>query len=257
MPVRRLTAIAILATAALTLTLTLSACGPDETTASGQPATAPTVGSGSVAASPASSAGAATGGGQGTAPGASRGSAHPSPAGAKGGSGGTSSDEYAYAHPCAGEQVKVTTGFDAQLGTTKRLIKVINTGSTACGLSFHPSVAIDNSGTVGAGSGPGPVQSVQPAVSKNLGDGQGYPLRAGATAYAVVDLDPSHSTTGAGRQYNELSVMATDKLPLADTVATPITEQGGGAGNPYVKSPFLGKYSDTVADASADATPGQ
>ncbi|MDH6130769.1 hypothetical protein P3T37_000136 [Kitasatospora sp. MAA4] len=266
MSARRLTASAVLATAALTLTL--SACGPDGTTAAGQTSASPSAAgspAGSVAASPASpgaSAGSGAGGGAGAKPIAAgtpspaRSTARPSAGAAKGG-GDTSSDAYAYAHPCAGEQVKVTAGFDAQLGGTKRLIQVTNTGSAACGLSFYPLVAIDNSATIGAGSGPGPVETVQPAVSTNLGDGQGYPLQAGKVAYAVLDLDPSHATAGASRLYNEVSVIASTKLPNAYTVSTAITEQGGSPGNPYVKSPFLGRYSDTIADASGDATPGR
>ncbi|WP_441245077.1 DUF4232 domain-containing protein [Kitasatospora sp. McL0602] len=227
-------------------------------------------GTGTVAASPAASS-VSTPTAQPTAPtGAPSGTAHPSPSHSSprpvaastkatgsststGSTAGTDSDAYAYAHPCAGERVSVKAGYDAQLGTTKRLIQVTNTGSTACGLSFYPTVAIDRSSTVRGGSGE--VQTVQPAVSNDLGDGEGYPLQAGRTAYAVVDLNPTHSTTGGSRQYDELSVVASTKLPNAYTVSTMIAEQGGTPGNPYVKTPFLGKYSDTVADAAATANP--
>ena len=51
-------------------------------------------------------------------------------------------------------------------------------------------------------------------------------------------------------------VIATTELPDTDSVNTPITEEGSGGGKPYVKSPFLGLYRSTVADAAGSAANG-
>ncbi len=171
------------------------------------------------------------------------------------GAAGTSatSDSYAYKHPCTGGQLTVKASYDSALGVTKRLIEVTNTGSASCGLTYYPTVAIDNSATINTTSGT--PETVQPAVPGGLGGPPYFPIYAGAHAYAVVDLDPSHATSGASKQYNTLSVIATTELPDADTVNTTITEEGSGGGNPYVKSPFLGLYRSTVADAVSSANP--
>ncbi|QMU67171.1 DUF4232 domain-containing protein [Streptacidiphilus sp. P02-A3a] len=161
---------------------------------------------------------------------------------------------YAYKHPCTEQQLRVKVSYDARLGTSKRLIAVTDTGSTACGLSYFPVVAIDNSATIHAEHGT--AQTVQPKVPGGLGGAPYFPVYAGHTAYAVVDLDPSHSTVGASRVYNELSVIATDTLPNADTVNTKLVAEGG-SGNPYVKAPFLGLYENTIASANASATPAR
>ncbi|GAA1233377.1 hypothetical protein GCM10009665_24570 [Kitasatospora nipponensis] len=272
---RRILPLSLLTAAAV---LALSACGGGANgagagsaagaTPAGSPAASQPAASQPAASQPAASPPGASQPGSATQPAGSAATGHPSPArssvqpsaaGTRSGSpkpGGsdTASDAYAFAHPCAGEQVTVKAGYDAQLGATRRLIQVTNTGGTACGLSFYPLVAIDAAATVRGGSGQ--VQTVQPAVPGDLGDGQGYPLQAGHTAYAVIDLNPGHGTAGASRQYDELSVIASTSLPNAYTVSTAITEQGGSPGNPYVKSPFLGRYSDTIADAAATAVPG-
>ncbi len=166
--------------------------------------------------------------------------------------GNADSDSYAYKHPCAERQLSVKVSYDAKLGASKRLIAVTDTGSTACGLSYFPLVAIDNSATIHVPHGT--AETVQPKVPGGLGGAPYYSLHAGHTAYAVVDLDPSHSTVGASRVYNQLSVIATDSLPNADTVNTKLVAEGG-SGNPYVKAPFLGLYENSITAANASATP--
>ncbi|MBC3844076.1 hypothetical protein GXW82_39410 [Streptacidiphilus sp. 4-A2] len=142
--------------------------------------------------------------------------------------------------------------YKSSLGPTRRVIEATDTGSTACGLSYYPQVAVDNSASIG--SNQGTAQTVQPQVPGGLGGAPYYALYAGHTAYAVIDLDPSHSTSGAGRNYDELSVIATTSLPDADTVATKIVEEGGSSGNPYVKAPFLGLYEDSLSAAASSAS---
>lgn len=78
------------------------------------------------------------------------------------GGGDATSDSYAYKHACTADQLRVKVSYDAQVGVTKRLIAVTDTGSAACGLSYYPVVAVDNSSSIGATSGA--AQSIQPAV---------------------------------------------------------------------------------------------
>ena len=78
------------------------------------------------------------------------------------GGGDATSDSYAYKHACTADQLRVKVSYDAQVGVTKRLIAVTDTGSAACGLSYYPVVAVDNSSSMGATSGA--AQSIQPAV---------------------------------------------------------------------------------------------
>ncbi|QMU72403.1 DUF4232 domain-containing protein [Streptacidiphilus sp. P02-A3a] len=265
---RRILPLALLAAAT---TLALTACGG----ASGSGANA--AGSGASASAPASAApsggvsAGTTGGSTSAAPhssgatGGGSGGGSGSQGSSSGGSGTTgnpissgggngSSDSYAYRHPCTADQLSTKVSYDAQLGVTKRLIAVTDTGSAACGLSYYPVVAIDNSSSVN--NPQGTVQTVQPKVPSGLGGAPYYALYAGQTAYAVVDLDPSHSTAGAGRAYDELSVIPTDSLPDADSVESRIVEEGGGTGNPYVAAPFLGLYESSVSAAAGSANPG-
>ena len=163
---------------------------------------------------------------------------------------GTNSDAYAYKHACAPGQVKVQVVYDAKLGATKRLIEVTNTGSRACGLTYYPEVAIDNSNTIHVPGGT--AQTVQPKVPGGLGGAPAFPLLAKQTAYSVLDLDPSHATV-AKRPYNEISVIFNNNLPNADTLnfSAAIAHKG----NPSVKNPFLGLYRSTTAAANASASP--
>ncbi|WP_035803245.1 DUF4232 domain-containing protein [Kitasatospora mediocidica] len=254
---RRILSLALLATAT---TLALTACdgpnSPDVTSGSASSAasaTAPAApsGAGSAAPQPSAPTRAATGA---TAISSShRPTTAPTakPTASPGSAADAAADAYAYQHPCAMEQLSLKTVYDAQLGATRRLIEVTDTGSTACGLDHYPLVAIDRSSTINVGNGQ--AETVQPAVPANLGTAPGYPLHAGRTAYAVVDLDPSHSTAGASRDYDQLSVIASSNLPNADELDTKITEEGTSPGNPYVKSPFLGLYRDTIAAAAVSA----
>ncbi|QMU78981.1 DUF4232 domain-containing protein [Streptacidiphilus sp. PB12-B1b] len=256
---RRILPLALLAAGT---TLALTACGG----ATGSSSTA----AGGAAPSSATSAAASTGGSaapQSSAPAGSTGSTGGSSTkGSTGSTGGSASgttissgssdatsDAYAYKHPCAGDRLAVKSVYDPSLGATKRLIEVTDTGSTACGLSYYPMVAIDASATINVGHGQ--AETMQPKVPGGLGGAPYYALYAGRTAYAVVDLDPSHSTAGAGRSYDQLSVIASSDLPNVYEVDTKIVEEGGGSGNPYVKAPFLGLYRSTVADAAASANP--
>lgn len=261
---RRILPLALLAAAT---TLALTACGG----ASGTSANA--AGSGASASSSASSAasGAASGGaagGSSAAPhssgaagsgsgsqGASSGGSGTAgnPISSSSGGGNASSDSYAYRHPCTADQLSTKVSYDSQLGVTKRLIAVTDTGSAACGLSYFPVVAVDNSASVN--NPQGTVQTVQPKTPAGLGGAPYYALYAGRTAYAVIDLDPTHSTAGASRAYDELSVIATNSLPDADSVENKIVEEGGSTGNPYVKAPFLGLYESSASAAASSANP--
>lgn len=263
---RRFLPLALLAAAT---TLALTACGgaSGSTNAAGTGAAASSSASGaasgaasggasggSSSAAPHSSgaagtSGTASSGGQGSSTG---GGTAGNPISSNGG-GNASSDSYAYKHPCTADQLSTKVSYDAQLGVTKRLIAVTDTGSAACGLSYYPVVAIDNSASVN--NPQGTVQTVQPKVPSGLGGAPAYALYAGQTAYAVVDLDPSHSTAGAGRAYDELSVIATSGLPDADSIDTKIVEEGGSTGNPYVKAPFLGLYESSISAAASSANP--
>ncbi|MDH6131951.1 hypothetical protein P3T37_001336 [Kitasatospora sp. MAA4] len=250
---RRILSLALLAAAT---TLALTACdGPN-----GSGSTAAAGGSGTVSSSPSSAAtpvapaGAGSHAPQSTAPISSshRPTSTPTTLPTSPGNSDATSDSYAAKHPCAMDQLSLKTVYDAQLGATRRLIEVTDTGSTACGLDAYPLVAIEKASTINVGNGQ--AENVQPSVPNGSGGAPGYPLHAGRTAYAVVDLDPSHSTTGASRDYDELAVIASSDLPNADELDTKLTEEGGSAGNPYVKSPLLGLYRDTIAAAATSAT---
>ena len=225
-------------------TLALTACGSGGSTTGAAGAAAP---SSPVSAAAAGGGAAASGGG--AASGGSTASGRPIAATG----GNASSDSYAYKHACTAGQLNVKVTYDAALGATKRLIAVTDTGSTACGLSYFPVVAIDAAATIHTNQGT--PQTVQPKVPGGLGGAPAYPLYAGRTAYAVVDLNPSHSTSGASRTYDQLSVIASDSLPNAATVETKLVDEGGSTGNPYVKDPFLGLYENSISAAASSAKP--
>jgi len=167
------------------------------------------------------------------------------------GGGNADSDSYAYKHLCTPGQVRVKVVYDAKLGATKRLIEVTNEGVNACGLTYYPEVAIDDSSTINTRHGH--AVTVQPRVPGGLGGAPAYPLYAKHTAYAVLDLDPSHAVT-ASRPYNEIGVIFNNGLPDADTLNFSAAA-GPRTGNPSVKNPFLGLYESTVAAANASANP--
>ncbi len=155
--------------------------------------------------------------------------------GSAAGGGNATSDGYAYKHPCAAGQlsVGVTTPADA---SGRRVIAVRNNGANACGLSYYPQVHLDGSGG----------RTVKPLIPGGLGGAPAYPVYAGRTAYAVIDLDPSGATSGTVTGIDELNVLADgDHMPDADTRNFPL---GSGA---LVLKPKLGLYRSTVADAVA------
>ncbi|MEU6245375.1 DUF4232 domain-containing protein [Streptomyces sp. NPDC047024] len=157
-------------------------------------------------------------------------------AGAKSG-GGNDTDSYAYTHACSGGQVtvRVTTRTASQ-----RVIEVRNTGSSACGLSYYPAVDLGSSTSADQS------RNIKPLVPGGLGGPPAYALRAGRTAYAVIDLDPSGATTGTVPGIDEMNVLANGvDMPAAETRNFPL---GSGA---KVLKPKLGLYNATVSDAVA------
>ncbi|WP_042388896.1 DUF4232 domain-containing protein [Streptacidiphilus melanogenes] len=236
---------ALTSAAVLTLgALALTAC---------QPGTAGTAG-GSSPSAVASSSGAGTAGASGTssstsglpvsAPSASShgggtgGSGGPGGTGGSGSSGGdATSDSYAYKHPCAPQQLSVHV-VRRSGAPSQRVIEVRNNGSRSCGLSYFPLVSLDNA-KAADGS-----QAVRPLIPSGLGGAPAYPVYAGRTAYAVIDLDPSGATTGTVAGVDELNVLADgDHMPNAATLNFPL---GDGA---LVLKPKLGLYRDNIADA--------
>ncbi|MEV6978066.1 DUF4232 domain-containing protein, partial [Kitasatospora sp. NPDC093806] len=157
------------------------------------------------------------------------------------GSGSTDGDAYAYAHPCEAKDlsVRVTARPEAP---SQRVIEVRNQGSRACGLSYHPLVSLGDSRSADRS------KDVKPLLPGGLGGAPAYPVGAGRTAYAVVDLNPGGATTGTVPGIDELNVLADgDHLPTAETRSFPL---GSGA---KVLKPKLGLYRSTVADAAATA----
>ncbi|MGA5702021.1 hypothetical protein [Peterkaempfera bronchialis] len=157
------------------------------------------------------------------------------PVGRRGSSG--NSDSYAYSHPCSSRQLSVHV---VRRGSapTQRVIEVRNVGARSCGLSYHPLVYLDNSRSADRS------RAVKPLVPSGLGGAPAYPVYAGRTAYAVIDLDPSGATTGTARGLDELNVLADgDHMANAETLNFPL---GSGA---LVLKPKLGLYRSSVADA--------
>jgi hypothetical protein len=165
-----------------------------------------------------------------------------SSAGSQSSGGGNNSAGYAYTHPCSMAQLSVhVTGRSG--APSQRVIEVRNLGASSCGLSYYPLVSLDNANSANGG------QAVLPLVPGGLGGAPAYPVYAGQTAYAVIDLDPSGATTGTAAGVNELNVLADgDHMPNADTVNVPL---GSGA---LVLKPKLGLYRSNTADAVASMT---
>ncbi|MFI0718515.1 DUF4232 domain-containing protein [Streptomyces sp. NPDC021224] len=237
--------------------LTLTACQSDDT--AGAPSTtasstaAPGASTAAPSADPASPAPAASHSGDGKSSGGSgngttggNGNGNGSSSGAKGtgsqgssakGGGDATSDSYAFTHPCTPQQLSVhVTGRSG--APSQRVIEVHNTGKRSCGLSYYPLVYLDNA------KAPNGDKAVHPLIPSGLGGAPAYPVYAGGTAYAVIDLDPSGATTGTVPGIDELNVLADgDHMPNAATLNFPLP-----ASTP-VLHPKLGLYRTTVSDA--------
>lgn len=164
------------------------------------------------------------------------------------GGGDATSDSYAWKHPCTGQQLSVHVTRLAS-APTQRVISVRNLGTRSCGLSYYPLVVLYNGEAANGGV------TVHPLVPSGLGGPPSFPVYAGRTSYAVIDLDPSGATTGTAEGVDEMNVLANgDHMPNADTLNFSL---GAGA---HVLKPKLGLYRDNIADAvgsmhSADILP--
>ncbi|MEU6283168.1 hypothetical protein [Streptomyces sp. NPDC047028] len=153
------------------------------------------------------------------------------------GGGHATSDSWAWTHPCTSRGISVHVVHRSG-AASQRVIEVRNLGSDSCGLSYFPLVSIDNSHAANGGT------VVKPLIPGGLGGAPAYPVYAGRTAYAVIDLDPSGATTGTVPGMDELNVLANgDHMSNAETLNFSL---GSGA---HVKKPKLGLYRSTVADA--------
>ncbi|MFF2327116.1 MULTISPECIES: DUF4232 domain-containing protein [unclassified Streptomyces] len=152
------------------------------------------------------------------------------------------SDNYASTHPC--QMQKLSLHVTRRAGApTQRVIEVRNVGAHACGLSHYPRVSLGNSQSADHS------HDVRPLVPGRLGGAPAFPVRAGHTAYAVIDLDPSGTTTGTVAGIDEMNVLADgDHMPNADTLNFPL---GPSA---KVLRPKLGLYRNTVTDAVVSMT---
>jgi hypothetical protein len=166
--------------------------------------------------------------------------------------GDADSDAYAWKHPCDPGQITVAVQYQHSVGDTRRVIVATNHGSAACGLSYYPTVEVTDSRSVGPNSHP--ASFVSPKVPGGLGGAPYTPIHAGRSLYAVLDLDPGHTTSGAVRTYDELDVKAGDFMPDAATTNHPLRNEPSGSGNPYVKGPILSLYRPSVADAVAQVS---
>ena len=242
MNARRSIPLALLAAATAVLATACSSTGTG--------ATATTPGT-SVAATAASTASASASQTAGAAP-VSSSPAAPRPTQAattaKGtGGGNATSDSYAWKHPCDPGQVTVAVRYQHSIGDTRRVIVATNHGSAACGLSYYPAVETADSKTIGPNSHP--THFVSPKVPGGLGGAPYASIHAGRSLYAVIDLDPGRTTSGAVRTYDELEVKAADFMPDAATTNHPVRNEPAGSGNPYVKAPVLSLYQPSIADA--------
>ncbi|CAN3985696.1 DUF4232 domain-containing protein [Kitasatospora purpeofusca] len=227
--------------------LAVSGCGPDDPSgpgpaqaATGTPAAVPT---GGPASAPAAAPTAAATGAPGTAAPKATAPATPTapPTGGTAAPGGGVDEAYAYAHPCDAKDlaIHVTARPEA---TSQRVIEVRNQGAHSCGLSYFPLVSLGDSHAADRG------KDIRPLVPGGLGGPPAYPVGAGRTAFAVIDLNPGGGSTAAAAGIDELNVVADgDHMPTAETRNFPL---GPGA---KVRAPKLGLYRATVADAVASA----
>ncbi|MEU9797503.1 DUF4232 domain-containing protein [Streptomyces sp. NPDC051000] len=230
-----------LAAATAGLALALTACGGGSATAGGSTAGGSTATPGpdakpvssasavaSAVASPAATdgktaAGAGTGG-TGT-PGTPV-----TPANA--GSDDAADDSYAYRHPCPARSLTVKVTSPQGTPASVRVITVTNNGSTSCGLDYHPAVGF---------SAKGAALGIQATAPEGLGGAPAYPVRAGATAYAAVNLDPSG---GNGPVADEINILADGShMPNADGVSLPLAKPGS------VVKPKVGLYRTNAGDS--------
>lgn len=228
--------------------LALTACQSDSTGAAPAPSSPSASTSSSTSsvspsasASVSQSAPAATSASATTAPatGAGTTKAATKPAPAKDPGAASDPDGYAFRHPCSIGQLSVQVTRRAG-APTQRVIAVRNTGALSCGLSYYPLVVLDSAKAQDG------TAAVHPMVPDGLGGPPAYPVYAGHTAYAVVDLDPSGATTGTAAGVDEMDVLPdAGHMPAAQTLNFPL-----GKGTSVLK-PKLGLYRDTVADAVA------
>ncbi|MGW6916363.1 DUF4232 domain-containing protein [Kitasatospora sp. NPDC054939] len=254
MSVRR--ALFVPAVLAVGAALSLTACSPGDVTADPQPAksTASAASAPSTPATPsapgaAGAPSAAASGAPAARPAASTAPSHPaagptgatSATGGSGTAGGSDGDAYAYGHPCESKQL--TVRLTARSGApTQRVIEVHNQGPRSCGLSYFPLVNLGDSRSADRS------KDVKPLVPGGLGGAPAFPVAAGQTVYAVLDLNPSGAAGGTVPGIDEVNVLADgDHMPTAETVNLPL---GPGA---KVLKPRLGLYRATVADAAASA----
>ncbi|MFB8166844.1 DUF4232 domain-containing protein [Kitasatospora purpeofusca] len=228
--------------------LAVSGCGPDDPSgpgpaqaATGTPAAAATAGpasapaaapSGAVTTTPTATTAPGTAAPKATAPAA--------PTAAAPGGGGAD-DSYAYTHPCDSKDLtlRVTARPEAP---TQRVIEVHNQGAHSCGLSYFPLVSVGDSHSADR------AKDIRPLVPGGLGGPPAYPVGAGRTAFAVIDLNPGGGSAASAAGVDELNVVADgDHMPAAETRNFPL---GPGA---KARSPKLGLYRPTVADAVASA----
>lgn len=223
------------AAVALGAALALTGCQSDGSSSDNQAASGSPVQSGGAApASGGTTAAPATG--QTGTPGAAS-------AGTKSGSAtpaaGTNTDDYAQTHPCAADTISVQV--KAMAGAaTQRLIEVRNTGAASCGLDYYPLVDLGSAASADRS------KNLKPVIPGGLGGAPAYPLKAGATAYAVLDLNPANATAGTAAGIDEIRVLASADLPNAATVSTPLN-------GTRVLNPKLGLYSPTPAEAATSA----
>ncbi|MFJ4672876.1 DUF4232 domain-containing protein [Kitasatospora purpeofusca] len=153
--------------------------------------------------------------------------------------GGGADDSYAYTHPCDAKDlaIRVTARPEAP---SQRVIEVHNQGAHSCGLSYFPLVSVGDSHAADRS------KDLRPLVPGGLGGPPAYPVGAGRTAFAVIDLNPGGGSAATAAGVDELNVLADgDHMPTAATRNFPL---GSGA---KVRAPKLGLYRATVADAVA------
>ncbi|MFB8089861.1 DUF4232 domain-containing protein [Streptomyces sp. NPDC055992] len=151
--------------------------------------------------------------------------------------GGNTSDDYAYKHPCKSSDLSVRV-YAREGSATQHVIEVNNTGKNSCGLSYFPRVSL------GASKATDHSGDITPLVPGGLGGAPAYPVKPKTAAIAVIDLNPGG---GNGVTWvNELNVLADgDHMPNAEQLNFPL--------GPDVKvgTPKLGLYERSVADAVA------
>lgn len=202
--------------------------------------TPPTPSSAPSAAAPSAGGAAST---SAAAPGRQTGGSAPQTS-ARGADPNANSDAYAWKHDCVLDHVKADVQFQSAIGATRRVVAVTNTGTTACGLSYYPLLAIGDS------RAPGDTY-VHPTPPGGLGGAPNSPVYAGRTVYSVVDLNPSRSSVGATRTANDLDVLPSDAMPNAATTNHALVAEPAGSGNPEVHNPVVSLYYASVATAAS------